>query len=32
VLHVNGDAALWTITGATSYPILAGLTIEISLF
>jgi hypothetical protein len=32
VLHVNGDAALWTVTGASSYVILIGLTIEISLF
>jgi hypothetical protein len=32
VLHVNGDAALWTVTGASSYLILIGLTIEISLF
>jgi hypothetical protein len=32
VLHVNGDAALWTVTGATSYLILIGLTVEISLF
>jgi hypothetical protein len=32
VLHFNGDAALWTVTGASSYVILIGLTIEISLF
>jgi len=32
VLHVNGDAALWTVTGSSSYLILIGLTIEISLF
>ena len=32
VLHANGDAALWTVTGASSYVILIGLTIEISLF
>jgi hypothetical protein len=32
VLHVNGDAALWTVTGATSYLVLIGLTIEISMF
>jgi len=32
VLHVNGDAALWTVTGHSSYVILIGLTVEISLF
>jgi hypothetical protein len=32
VLHFNGHAALWTVTGHTSYLILIGLTIEISLF
>ena len=32
VLHVNGDAALWTVTGSSSFVILIGLTIEISLF
>jgi hypothetical protein len=32
VLHFNGNAALWTVTGDTSYLILIGLTIEISLF
>jgi hypothetical protein len=32
VLHFNGHAALWTVTGATSFLILIGLTIEISLF
>ena len=32
VLHVNGDAALWTVTGASSFVILIGLTVEISLF
>jgi len=32
VLHFNGNAAIWTVTGATSYLILIGLTIEISLF
>jgi hypothetical protein len=32
VLHFNGDAALWTVTGRTSYLILIGLTVEISLF
>ena len=32
VLHFNGGAALWTVTGASSYVILVGLTIEISLF
>jgi hypothetical protein len=32
VLHFNGNAALWTVTGGSSYVILIGLTIEISLF
>src|SRR5438270_6516050 len=32
VLHFNGNAALWTVTGRTSYLILIGLTVEISLF
>lgn len=32
VLHFDGHAALWTITGTTSFLILIGLTIEISLF
>ena len=32
VLHFNGNAALWTVTGHTSYLILIGLTVEISLF
>src|SRR5947209_8209376 len=32
VLHFNGRAALWTVTGHTSFLILIGLTIEISLF
>jgi hypothetical protein len=32
VLHFNGHAALWTVTGTTSFLILIGLTIEISLF
>lgn len=32
VLHFNGAAALWTVTGRTSFLILIGLTIEISLF
>ena len=32
VLHANGDAALWTVTGASSFVILIGLTVEISLF
>ncbi len=32
VLHFNGHAALWTVTGASSFVILIGLTIEISLF
>lgn len=31
VLHASGRAALWTVTGDTSYLILIGLTIEISL-
>src|ERR1700757_2335277 len=31
-LHFDGHAALWTVTGTTSYLILIGLTIEISLF
>ncbi|HXR29294.1 MAG TPA: hypothetical protein VN772_06910 [Solirubrobacteraceae bacterium] len=32
VLHFNGNAALWTVTGHTSFLILIGLTVEISLF
>jgi len=32
VLHWGGDAALWTVTGTSSYVILIGLTVEISLF
>jgi hypothetical protein len=32
VLHFDGHAALWTITGRTSYLILIGLPIEVSLF
>ncbi|HEY1833802.1 MAG TPA: hypothetical protein VGG08_05140 [Solirubrobacteraceae bacterium] len=32
VLHFDGHAALWTVTGNTSYLILIGLTIEITLF
>ena len=32
VLHFNGRAALWTVTGTTSFLILIGLTVEISLF
>jgi hypothetical protein len=32
VLHFNGHAALWTATGSTSYLILIGLPIEVSLF
>jgi hypothetical protein len=32
VLHFNGNAALWTVTGSSSFVILIGLTIEISLF
>jgi hypothetical protein len=32
VLHFDGHAALWTVTGTSSYVILIGLNIEISLF
>ncbi len=32
VLHFNGNAALWTVTGRSSFVILIGLTVEISLF
>jgi hypothetical protein len=32
VLHFNGHAALWTATGHTSFLILIGLPIEVSLF
>jgi hypothetical protein len=32
VLHFDGHAALWTVTGRSSYVILIGLTVEISLF
>lgn len=32
VLHFNGNAALWTVTGHSSFVILIGLTVEISLF
>jgi hypothetical protein len=32
VLHFDGHAALWTVTGHSSYVILIGLTVEISLF
>ena len=32
VLHIDGHAALWTVTGHTSFLILIGLTVEISLF
>jgi hypothetical protein len=32
VLHFDGHAALWTVTGASSFVILIGLTIEITLF
>lgn len=32
VLHFNGNAALWTVTGMSSFVILIGLTVEISLF
>lgn len=31
-LHFNGNGALWTVTGTSSYVILIGLTVEISLF
>lgn len=31
-LHFSGTAALWTVTGTTSYLVLIGLTVEISLF
>lgn len=32
VLHFDGNAALWTVTGHSSFVILIGLTVEISLF
>jgi hypothetical protein len=32
VLHFDGHAALWTVTGRSSFVILIGLTVEISLF
>lgn len=32
VLHFDGHAALWTVTGTSSFVILIGLTVEISLF
>jgi hypothetical protein len=32
VLHFNGHAALWTVTGSSSFVILIGLNVEISLF
>jgi hypothetical protein len=32
VLHFDGNAALWTVTGRSSFVILIGLTVEISLF
>jgi len=32
VLHWGGHAALWTVTGTSSFVILIGLTVEISLF
>lgn len=32
VLHFDGHAALWTVTGRSSFVILIGLTIEITLF
>lgn len=31
VLHITGRAAIWTVTGSTSYLILIGLNVEISL-
>src|ERR1700727_899735 len=31
-LHFDGNAALWTVTGHSSFVILIGLTVEISLF
>jgi hypothetical protein len=32
VLHFNSHAALWTVTGRSSFVILIGLTVEITLF
>jgi hypothetical protein len=32
ILHISNHSALWTVTGPTSYLILIGLSIEISLF
>jgi len=32
VLHISDRAALWTVTGHTSYLILVGLTIELTMF
>ena len=32
VLHISARSALWTVTGHTSYLILIGLTIELTLF
>jgi hypothetical protein len=32
IFHFNGSAPLWAVTGVSSYVILIGLTIEISLF
>ena len=32
ILHISNHAALWTVTGHTSYLILVGLTIELTLF
>ncbi|HEV3035819.1 MAG TPA: hypothetical protein VGX72_13640 [Solirubrobacteraceae bacterium] len=32
VLHFNGHAALWTVTGRSSFVVLIGLTVEITLF
>src|SRR5437763_16809516 len=31
IFHASGEAPLWTISGSTSYLILIGLTIEISM-
>jgi len=32
ILHISNRAALWTVTGHTSYLILIGLTIELTMF
>ena len=32
ILHISDHAALWTVTGHTSYLILIGLTVELTLF